>query len=656
MKQLQIIKKIRVFTERKLKFIYGFIVRFLSFVKTTFFSKKESEKQVQQAQMDKKLVYSLSKSRIPNFRQLKYIKKFLKPRELWAIRLSSLVIAITVIIWGGYFYFSHLEVTPVRGGLYTEALVGSPKYINPLYSSVSDVDNDISKLVYSSLYTRGKNGELVYDLAENLEILSDGKIYKIKIREGVKWHNDDFLTVDDIVFTYNAIIDLSYKSNLRNSFLGVKIEKLDDYNFQFILREPYAAFLELLTFGILPSKLWIQIQPETAQLAELNIKPIGSGMYKFKELKKDKSGNIKEYELEVNEEYYRNKPFVDIKFKFFSIFEETIEALNLKQVDGVSYLPQGTKENILTPNSYNFQRLYLPQMTLLFINQEKNEALKDKAVRQALALALDRNKIVNNYLDGDAYVVYGPILSNSFAYNSDIKKYEYDEAEAIKLLDQVDWKIASVTEEQVTKAHEDINSEDEKLRDAAQKTILMGTGDWRKKNDNFLIIELKTVARSENENVINVIKEYWERIGVKVVVEVVPISEIQASTIKPRNFDILFYGQVVGSDPDPYVFWHSSQTGENGFNIANFSNKEVDELLEDARLDSDQDKRKELYKKFQNIIAEEVPAIFMYSPVYIYTQNNDLQGFEVSNILSPSDRFSNIEDWYLKTGKRLVLE
>jgi peptide/nickel transport system substrate-binding protein len=182
----------------------------------------------------------------------------------------------------------------------------------------------------------------------------------------------------------------------------------------------------------------------------------------------------------------------------------------------------------------------------------------------------------------------------------------------------------------------------------------MGEGEWRKKHDKYLIIRLATVDRNENAQIVEAIKRYWEQIGIKTEVKVFPVSVIQSEVIRERNFDSLFYGQVVGSDPDPYAFWHSSQTGDEGFNIANFVNKEVDELLEDARLVADQNERKEKYFRFQEIIAEEVPAIFMYSPLYTYMQSGNVKGFAVRDILLPRDRFANVEEWYLRTGQKLI--
>ena len=153
---------------------------------------------------------------------------------------------------------------------------------------------------------------------------------------------------------------------------------------------------------------------------------------------------------------------------------------------------------------------------------------------------------------------------------------------------------------------------------------------------------------------IELVKKNWEEAGVKTVLEVLPAKRIQTEVIKPRNFEALFYGQVVGADPDPYAFWHSSQAVENGFNVADYTNKEVDQLLEDARIISDQGSRREKYRKFQEIISEEAPVIFMYSPVYVYIQDKSVNGFEVIDILYPYDRLSNIHEWYLKTGKKLI--
>jgi len=651
--KIPFIIRIKAFSKTLNKALVYFFVSIFNALTFRKFNKTKFDSQVEmQKEFDKKLVYSLSKSRFPTWKQFKYLKKYLSITEKRLMNLSIFLLISSLLFMGGRFYYTHLEITPVRGGQYTEALVGAPQTINPLFSGRNDVDDDLSQLIFSSLFKRGINGELNKDLVDDFFVSADSKIYEFTIKENVKWHDGSLLTVDDIIFTFNAILEPLYKSSLRQSFVGVKIEKIDDYNFRFLLTDPYAAFLDLLTFGIIPADNWSQIQPESATLATLNLKPIGSGPYKSEGYSKDDAGTIKEYKLVVNEDYYSKIPYLDLNFKFFLNFEEAISALNDNSVDGISYLPAEMKDLLLTPKSLQTYKLFFPQITLIFLNQQTNLALADKAVRQALAFAIDRRAIVNDVLDRDAYIVDSPILANSFAYNPDIKKYIHNKEKAVELLESVDWKIETVNTEMITEANKNIDSEDNDLRLKAKLLLAIGEGDWRKKNGKYLEIRLSTVERKENSEIIIAIKKYWEEIGVKVNIEVVPASRIQGEVIRPRKFEALFYAQVLGSDPDPYAFWHSSQA-EHGFNIADYSNKEVDQLLEDARLTAETSVRQAKYKIFQELIAEDEPAIFMYSPHYTYIQDLKIKGFDVQNILVPKDRFANISDWYLKTGKKV---
>ncbi len=610
----------------------------------------------QQIDIDKKLVFSLAKSRIPKLKQLKYFKRFLSNREIWIINFCALIVLVSSVFLVVRFYKSHLQVVPISGGEYIEGLIGAPKYINPLYASVSDVDNDITNLIFSSLFKRGKNGELINDLAESYEISRDNKIYTFKIKQEVSWHNKSRLTVDDITFTFNCIKDKQYKSPWRASFTGVELEKIDENTVQFILAEPYAAFLDLLTFGILPQELWQQISADTANLAGLNLEPIGSGPYKFKSSVKDKkTGSIRSYNLISNENYYRDKPYInELSFKFFPGFEEAVASLNQGLIDGISYLPRQIKNEIAAQDALNCYQLNLPQLTAIFLNQKANSAISDKKVRQALVLAIDKNKIISEILGDEARLIDSPILPDSFAYNPEIKKYKYNIEEATELLDQAGWETAELTEDDISQAEQDALSEDEKIKLQAEKKLAIGAGKWRTKDNEFLILKLTTVDNEENMQIAQAISEFWQEINIRTAVELIPANQIQSVIIKPRNFIALLYSEIVGADPDPYPFWHSSQIGESGLNITDYVNKEVDALLEDARLTSDIEARKEKYKKFQEIIAEEAPAIFLYSPTYTYVQSKKVKGFDVRNILIPRDRFANIAEWYVKTGKKLV--
>ncbi len=608
-----------------------------------------------QAELDKKLVFSLAKSRWPSFKQLKYVKKYLNPAERLVIGACLMVILFSSVFLAARFYKTHLRIIPVAGGDYIEGAVGSIKYINPLYAGFSDLDSDLTELVYSSLFKRGENAEPVNDLAAGYEISPDGKTYTIKVRPDAAWHNGGKLTVDDVVFTFEAIKNIKYKSPLRAAFTGVEISKVDDQTVKFDLAEPYAAFLDLLDFGILPQELWQQIEPTSASLAELNLKPVGSGRYKFKSLVKDKSGNIRTYILTRNENYYGAKAHVNtVSFKLFGNLEEAISALNNNLIDGISYLSEQDKGLVVAQDSLNFYNLSLPKLTAIFINSKSGPALMDKRVRQALAYAVDKNKIVDEVMAGNARVINGPILPGSFAYDNEIKKYDYNTATSSRILAEAGWKIIELTAADIAKANEDLTNKDEAVKKQAEAKIKMGAGKWLIKDNNYLAITLTTVDNQEYGQAAELIAKFWQDINVKVEVNLVPANQIQVDVIKSRNFNALLYGEFTGADPDPYAFWHSSQIGQSGLNIADYANKEVDKLLEDGRLSLDLNARRDKYKKFQKIIAEDEPAIFLYSPNYTYVQSKKIKGFNVKSIVSPSDRLSDVDQWYINTGKKII--
>lgn len=652
-------KKINIFLA-SIKKNTGIFIAFVNKkVKGFFDSRKKDNVQSSQISenqdMNKKLVYSLSKSRIPNFKQFKYLKRFLSAREINIIRICTLIIFSSILFSGTRFYLNHLQVVPVGGGEYAEALIGSVKHINPLYANASDVDNDISSLVYSSLFTRSKNGELVNDLVETYEVGEKGLSYTMKLREDVLWHDGSKLTANDVVFTVDIIKNKKYESPLRFSLLGVGVEKVDEYTVKFVLSEAYAAFFELLTFGILPKDIWSKVPVEYFSLAKINLNPIGTGPYKLQEFaRKENSGTITKYSLVANENYYGEVPKTDINFHLFSNFNSAVDALNNNVVDGLSYLPRDFKQDIITPKAYSFHKLYLPQLENIFFNSKNNSALGDKAVRQALAIAINKNEIVNDVLGGSAYVADGPILANSFAYNTNIKKYDYNISNAEKLLESVDWIESEITAEDIAKAEEDKESEDEDIKKESEKILEVGIGKWRTKQENYFVLYLTIADTPESQLIAEYVKNYWENIGIKTILNVVEIEKIETGVIAHRNFEAILYGQILGNDPDLYAFWHSSQSDAGGLNFSNYSNKEVDKLLDEARIITDKNQRRERYIKFQDIVVEEVPAIFIYSPTYTYVQSNKVKGFDVRNIQTPNDRFSNILEWYTQVGKKIV--
>jgi peptide/nickel transport system substrate-binding protein len=560
------------------------------------------------------------------------------------ILLSGLVLSVNL-------YSRHLISVPKSGGVYVEGLVGFPRHVNPLFSAANDVDRDITSLLFSSLFRHGLNGELSDDLGHVAQEGGDGLSYDISVRQGAKWHNGEPVTADDVVFTFNAIKNRDFESPLRTSFSGVSIEKKDDNTVRFILSEPYAAFINLLTFGILPASLWQDLDPKNSKFADI---PVGSGPFVFKSLIKDKrSGAVRAYTITRNDDYYGVKPYLDeIVFSFFPSHEEAVQALNENKIDGLSYLPKALKENIVAPNVFNFHALDMPQEVAVFFNSTRNGALADKRVRQALAYALPKQDMIDSALGKEYRVIDGPISETSFAFNPEIKKYGFDKTAADKLFLEAGWNITEISSEAFGEAEKEISSENEEARKKAEITTAIGAGKWLKKGNDYLRIVISTIDKPENAKVAEFIKASWEKVGVKTEIEFQAVSDLQSKIIKERSFEALLYGITLGSDPDPYPYWHSSQISK-GFNLAGFKDEAIDQLLEETRATSSAESRKEKYKTFQNMIAEEVPALFLYSPKYVYVQNNKIKGYGVKSIQSSQDRFADAAGWYVKTGREI---
>ena len=617
-------------------------------IKNIFNKKKEINK----TDWDKKLVYSLSSSRIPKIRQIKYIGKYLTSGEAKIIKISFLLILISSIFLGFRLYGRHVVKLPEVGGEYIEGLLGRPHYINPLYADLNNVDRDLSSLIFSSLYKRNSKGELVGDLATKSEMSADGKIYTIKILPNVKWHNDTILNADDVVFTFSALQNKDFNSPLIRQFEGVTIERIDDETIKFILPNPYNSFLSLLTFGIISQEIWSQVDPSNARLADYNLKPIGSGPYRFNSLSRDTDGSLKSYSLVVNNNYYAKKPYIkDLSFRIFNTVEEEVQSLNNHSIDGFYYNSKQLEKSIMVKSSAHININRTNQEVNLFLNQKSNTILNDVNVRKALSLSINKNDILQNIFGNEASSIDGPLLSDNIYYSQPNGIDNYDFFAATKILEDNGWKILEITDADITQIEQN-KANGATLSSTDEDKLAIGAGKWRFK-DRFLVLKLTAGDYGEFSLAADKIKENWESLGVKVVLEKVSLDQMPTEIIRPRNYEVLLYGQALGSDSDLYGFWHSSQANSRGGNLANYINKEVDALLEDARFTSDLNQRKEKYQRIQSILREERPAIFFYSPAFYYIQDKKIINNSNSKIYFSSDRFANIADWYIETESKI---
>lgn len=562
------------------------------------------------------------------FKKLKKLSSVLGKKERGIIFVSLFLVLASSIYLGASHYFENTREAPAHGGEYIEGMVGQPRFINPVLCQTSDIDSDLSALIYSSLLKLNSEGKLVNDLAENYEVKDDGLEYVFYIKKGVKWHDEKEFTVDDIIFTIQTIQNGDFNSPLQTSWRGIRAEKIDDHAIRFILKNAYSPFLNNLTFGILPKHLWEFTEVSNFSLTEYNLTPIGTGSYQFKQFTKDREGKISSVELIANENYYAKIPFISkLTFKFFKTEEDTIASFNRKEIKGINYLSPRNKKRIIDPDKTNLHQLHLPRYFAVFFNQTKSKALSDKTVRLALSYALDKDKMIAEILDGEGSKAETPIPPQLLGYNSKTKVYDYAEEHANNILEAEGW-IDSDGDGIREKKQDDEDEEAIKLE------FTLVTTDWP---------ELIESAK--------MLQEMWEKIGARVEIKTIQASELKNDYIKPREYEALLFGEILNYDPDPFAFWHSSQKKESGLNLSLYDNLEVDKLLEEARQETDQEIRAEKYYKFQELVTEDIPVIFLYSPNYLYLHNNSVQGVELNNIVIPSNRFNGIEEWFVKTKR-----
>lgn len=521
----------------------------------------------------------------------------------------------------GAIYLSSTRAIPKIGGQYVEGVVAQPRYINPILSQTSDADADLAELLYTGLFDYDARGNLVKRIASDYNVSDDGKTYTIFLKPGILFHDEQELTADDIVFTVRAIQDPAYKSPLRSNWLGVDVSATDRYTIVFNLKKPYFGFLENLTVGILPKHIWETIPPDRFTLADYNLlQPIGSGPYQFSNIDKDTQGNILSYHLTSFKKYFLGEPNIEkITLRFYPDEDTLIDAFNRDEVEGIHSISPKNLDHLSSKKQAAVYSLALPRVFAVFLNTNKNAALAYDEVRRALGLATDRAAIIDAVLQGKGEVATGPFLSSMLGFDGGAENISLDEGEANTLLDQNGWK--------------------------------RGNDGVRSKNGTILSFDLDTPDWPELIQTADLIREQWRAIGANVNVKVLSQADLQQNVVRPREYEALLFGEEAMIDPDPYSFWHSSQKSDPGLNLAFFDNKDADDLLVQARETLDPAKRAELYGKFQHIIHDENPAVFLYTPNYLYVVSNSVHGINTENINTPSSRFADVATWYVKTKR-----
>lgn len=519
---------------------------------------------------------------------------------------------------------------PADGGTYREGLIKEPHLINPIYLSNNDTDRDLVNLIFSGLLSYDTSGALVPDLAESFpEISPDGKTYTFHLRHA-EWHDGAPVTADDVIFTIATIQNPEYKSPLRANWQGVVAEKIDDTTIRLVLKQPYAPFINNAALKIIPKHVWKKIPPEASLLSEFNLKPVGSGKYKFENFVQSQNGAISEYALSRNEHYYGGKPHLfNIDFEFFPTQEELLAAYQKNLIDGINMLDTQSLASFAKSDLAAYH-LRLPRVFALFLNGTEQPILADKNIRTALAEAIDKKNLILQALAKNGDIEDSPIPQGLISHQKSYEPIPYNPNNAKKMIEQAGWKLNPVS--QTWRKNEVVK----KKNMALELSFTITTSDFP---------ELVTAAKY--------IQSSFAAVNIKTNLDIKSVTDLEISNIKPRKYEALLFGEVYDHDPDPFAFWHSSQIKDPGLNIALYANKKADALLEDARRTSNADARRKKYEEFQAIVQNDLGAIFLYSPAYFYGVRNIFQGIAINNIVYPSERFNNVENWYIKTKRVL---
>ncbi len=519
---------------------------------------------------------------------------------------------------------------PTHGGALNEGVVGLPRTINPVLA-VTDVDRDLSTLIYAGLM-KYKDGQLTADIAESYSISDDGLTYDFKLRPNVNFQDGSALTADDIEFTIQKIQDPALKSPRRADWTNVTVKKISTREIQFILKQPYSPFLINTTLGILPKHIWGAVSDDQFIFSQFNIEPIGAGPYKAQSIVRDSGGIPTQYILGTWGGYFNKEPFVKkIVFHFFADEEKALSALDTSGVDSLSAVSPAAAKRLASDSAQPYRVIQspLPRIFGVFLNQNQQTIFADKNIRQALNIAIPRKTLVSSILNGYGIAIDSPlpvgILNTALNATTSVEvSMDADPASARALIEKSGWK-RGVNGIYIKKA--------------------------AKTATTTLAFELDTSDAPDLQQTAEAIKNACASIGIQVTVKVFESSDLYQNIIRTRKYDALLFGEQIGKDRDLYAFWHSSQRNAPGLNVSMYANSKVDKILEDIRSTNDDKARMADYAALDQQISADLPAIFIYSPDFIYVIPKSLKGISLGSVTVPADRWGSVDNWYIATEK-----
>ncbi len=536
----------------------------------------------------------------------------------WQVVLALAGILLLATLLGLSTYSLATVLVPDQGGVFREGVAGNPRYLNPLLCDATDIDLDLCRLLYRGLTTVDKHGRVVPDLAEAWTVEAE-TIYTFRLKTNQFWHDGRPVTADDVLFTIGILKDPNVFSlpDLTSVWRAVDVEKLDDLTVRFQLAQPYAPFLDYTAIGLLPRHIWQDVPAAELATKPLDATPVGNGPLRVVAMAAD------HIRLEPSRFYRGPQPYLSaLELRFYPDHASVFTAFINGEIDGISrVLPQDLPIAAERDDLQLFSTVQSEYLTILLnLTNPDVPFFADRAVRQALMHGLDRERLVNEVAGGQGIVAHTLLLPNNWAYNPYVRQYPYDPDLARQLLDEAGW----------------VDSDGDGIRDKDGRPL------------RFLLYSNDDPMR---QAMIQRIATGWRAIGVDAVPTPVTFAGLVADFLNPRRFDAALIGWELTGDPDPYPLWHSTQAAGGGQNYSGWSNDEADRVMEEARAIHDEAQRRALYWRFQEIWAEDVPALLLYYPVYTYGVRDRVKNVQIGVLNQPADRFGSFAEWYILTRR-----
>ncbi|HIE35467.1 MAG TPA: peptide ABC transporter substrate-binding protein [Campylobacterales bacterium] len=483
-------------------------------------------------------------------------------------------------------FFLIFLIFPLFSSTLHLSISSNPSRINPILATDS-ASSEIAGWIFNSLVKYDKNGKIVGDLAKSFKFL-DKTTLLFKLRDNVFWHDGRKFSAKDVLFTYKIITSKKVFTPYASEFRFVKdVIIVDDLTLKVIYKKPYFKALETWMMGIVPEH--ILKDEKDIMRSRFNQNPIGTGPYKLKEF--DVSKDIV---LVANENYFEHRPNIKkIVYHFIPDSSTQFLMLKSKKLDVGSLSPLQYERQI-DKNFTNFYQI-IEQIshgyTYLGFNL-RIKKFKDKRVREAISLAVDRKELVDILFFSHGRVCTGPFMPGTFAFNEDIKSPELNLLRAKELLKEAGYSKENPLEFEIA-----TNSNNSIRLYAAQ-----------------------------------IIQHQLAKIGVKVKIKAMEWQAFLNTVVHPREFETILLGWSLGLTPDAYPLWHSDSNKPGGFNLVGYQNKEVDSLIEKAQETIDKKELSKIYKKIFAKISYDLPYLFLYIPNSITAVNRKIKPIEPSII------------------------